>query len=218
MRKKKGGKQPLTSAINDFSDWMDDNDLFEDDSSGCKYTWVNGQYGVRRILCKLDLAVIDERAPFRVQKMWFTHSNFLLMVMESWNAPFSDSSAFIFPYKLKRLKDAMNEWDLRAFGNVYARLKHAKLSMEVALRISDEDPKDITKLNSSKEASIILQEIRMQQSIMLKQKSKNDWLTEGASNTSFFHANIRTDRSSNMISELVDDIGNVLSNCDQIRD
>ncbi|XP_026399704.1 uncharacterized protein LOC113295588 [Papaver somniferum] len=150
--------------------------------------------------------------------MWFTHPDFMSTVMESWNAPVSGSPDYIYPYKLKRLKASMKEWNFRFFGNVNARLKHAKLTMEVALRISDEDPEDITKLNFAKEASVTLQEIRMRQSIMLKQKSRNKWLKEGASNTSFFHANIHTLRSSNMISELVDDDGNVISNCDQIRD
>ncbi|XP_026399691.1 uncharacterized protein LOC113295576 [Papaver somniferum] len=235
---KKGGYTPCTSAINEFSDWLDDNNLFEADSLGSKYTWANGQSGVHRILCKLDLAVINEawltkfenwrcypfvisrpkRAPFRVQKMWFTHPDFMSTVMESWNAPVSGSPDYIYPYKLKILKDAMKEWNFRVFGNVNARLKQAKLTMEVALRISDEDPEDITKLNFAKEASVTLQEIRMRQSIMLKQKSRKKWLKEGANNTSFFHANIHTRRSSNMISELVDDYGNVISNCDQIRD
>ncbi|XP_026442512.1 uncharacterized protein LOC113342069 [Papaver somniferum] len=159
-----------------------------------------------------------KRAPFRVQKMWFTHPDFMLMIMESWNAHVSGSPAYIYPFKLKRLKADMKEWNLRVFGNINARLKHAKLIMEVALRISDEDPEDVTKLNFAEEALVTLQEIRMRQSIMLKQKSRNKWLTDGASNTSFFHANIPTRRSSNMILELVDDDGNILSNCDQIRD
>ncbi|XP_026445438.1 uncharacterized protein LOC113346047 [Papaver somniferum] len=249
----KGGCEPRTSAINEFSDWLDDNNLFEADSLGSKYTWANGQSGVHRILCKLDRAVINEawltkfenwrckalprevydhstlisypfvnsrpkRAPFRVQKMWFTHPDFMRMVMESWNAPVSGSPTYIYPFKLKRIKADMKEWNLRVLGNINARLKHAKLIMEVALHISDEDPEDVTKLNFAKEASVTLQEILMHQSIMLKQKSRNKWLTNGASNTSFFHANIPTRRSSNMISELVDDDGNILSNCDQIRD
>ncbi|XP_026399125.1 uncharacterized protein LOC113294975 [Papaver somniferum] len=232
---------------------MDDNDLFEADSLGSKYTWANGQSGVRRILCKLDRAIINEawlnkfenwrckalprevsdhstligypfansrpkRAPFRVQKMWFSHPDFLRMVVESWNAPVSGSPACIFPFKLKRLKAAMKEWNLRVFGNVYAKLKQDKLTREVALRISDEDPEDLQKLNSAKEASVTLQEIHTQQAILLKQKARNKWLMEGASNNSFFHTNIHTRRSSNMISELVDDNGNVLTDCDQIKD
>ncbi|XP_026417280.1 uncharacterized protein LOC113312758 [Papaver somniferum] len=221
---KKRGREPRTSVINEFSNWMEDNDLFEAYFLGSNFTWANGQSGVRRILCKLDRAIINEawlskfenwrckdlprevfdhspligftfansrpkRAPFRVQKMWFSHPDFMRMVIESWNAPVSGSPAFIFTFKLKRLKASMKECNLRVFGNVYAKLKQEKLTMEVALRISDEDPEDITKLNYAKEASMTLQEIRSQQSIM----------------------------SSNLISELVDENGNVLTDYDQIR-
>ncbi|XP_026443845.1 uncharacterized protein LOC113343998 [Papaver somniferum] len=222
---KKGGREPQTSVINDFSDWMDDNDLFEAEFLGSKFTWANGKSGVRRILCKLDRAIINEawlnkfenwrckalprevsdhfsligfpfsnprpkRDPFRVQKMWFSHPNFMRMVIESWNAPVSGSPAFIFPYNLKRLKAAMKEWNLRVFGNVYAKLKQAKVTMEVAIRISDEDPEDISKLNSAKATSVTLQEIRAQESIL----------------------------SSNLISELVDENGTVLTDYEHIRD
>ncbi|XP_026420055.1 uncharacterized protein LOC113316036 [Papaver somniferum] len=159
-----------------------------------------------------------KRAPFRVQKMWFSHSHFMRMVSESWNAPITGTPAFIFPSKLKRLKVELKDCNLRVFGNVYVKLKQAQLTMEVALTISDEDPEDVIKLNYAKEASVTLQEIRSQQATKLKQKSRNKWLLEGASNTSLFHANIRTRRSSNMISELVDDNGVVLTDCDQIRD
>ncbi|XP_026399079.1 uncharacterized protein LOC113294922 [Papaver somniferum] len=199
--KKKGGCEPRTSAINEFSDLLDDNNLFEADSLGSKYTWANGQSGVHRILCKLYLSIINEA--------WLTK-------FENWRC--KDLPREVSDFMRMRLKADMKEWNLRVFGNINARLKHAKLTMEVALRISDEDPKDITKLNFAKDASVTLQEICMRQSIMLKKKSRNKWLTEGASNTSFFHANIRTRRSSNMISELVDDDGNALSDCDQIRD
>ncbi|XP_026399783.1 uncharacterized protein LOC113295670 [Papaver somniferum] len=77
--------------------------------------------------------------------------------------------------------------------------------MEVALRVSDEDPTDEAKLNSMKEASVSLDNVRMKHVIMLKQKSRNKWLVEGVSNTAFFHANIQTRRSNNVISELVDE-------------
>ncbi|XP_026420106.1 uncharacterized protein LOC113316093 [Papaver somniferum] len=250
---KRGGREPRTSVINEFADWMDDNDLFEADSLGSKFIWANGQSGVRRILCKLDRALINEawmnkfenwrckalprevsdhsaiigfpitflrpkRALFRFQKMWFVHNDFMSLVKENWNAPVLGSLAFIFPFKLKRLKNGLKEWNMRVFGNVHARFKQAKLTLEVALRISDEDPEDVSKLNAAKDASSTLQDIRAQQAIMLKQKSRSKWLLEGASNTSFFHANIRTRRSNNMISELVDGNGNILTDFEQIRD
>ncbi|XP_026399788.1 uncharacterized protein LOC113295676 [Papaver somniferum] len=210
---KKGGRETLTSSANQFSDWMEENSLFEADSLGSKFTWTNGQSGVRRIINKLDRAIINEpwltkfsnwrckalprevsdhstligypfvsprprRAPFRIQKMWFTHPDFLRMVEASWNAP------------------------------VY----------EVASRNSDEDLFDTSKQNVMKDALVAVHEVRMQQHIMLKQKSRNKWILEGSSNTSYFHSTIKTRISANTISELVTGDGSLINEPDQLRD
>ncbi|XP_026459751.1 uncharacterized protein LOC113360457 [Papaver somniferum] len=175
---KKGGLETRTSVINEFSDWMEHNNLFEVDALGCNFTWTNGQSGHRRIISKLDRAIINpawlskfenwrckdlprevpdhstligfpfavpkpKHAPFRVQKMWFLHADFMCMVTENWNLPVFGNPDFIFTFNLKRLKVEMKTWNLRVFGNIHSRLKKDKLRFETAARISDEDPSNI---------------------------------------------------------------------------
>ncbi|XP_026399707.1 uncharacterized protein LOC113295590 [Papaver somniferum] len=252
LNEKKGGLEIRSSVIDDFSDWMDDNNLFESDSLGSKFTWCNRQSGTRRIISKLDRAIINAawlakfenwrckalprevsehstlfgypfsvprpcRAPFRVQKMWFLHGDFLRMVNESWTLSVHGSPDFIFPYKLKRLKIAMKDWNLRIFGNVNSRLKQDQLHFETSSLISDEDPSNTAKLNAMKDAMKTLCDTRLQQLTMLKQKSRNKWLVEGSSNSSFFHNSIRIRKSFNTISELVDMNGTCLTNYEQLR-
>ncbi|XP_026430515.1 uncharacterized protein LOC113327551 [Papaver somniferum] len=112
--------------------------------------------------------------------MWFLHGYFLLMVSESWNAPSYGSPDFIYPYKLKRLKIAMKDWNLRIFGNVHSRLKKDQLRFETTTLISDEGPSNIANLNAMKDAMATLSETRLQQMKMLKQKSHNNWLVKGS--------------------------------------
>ncbi|XP_026442627.1 uncharacterized protein LOC113342241 [Papaver somniferum] len=112
--------------------------------------------------------------------MWFLHSDFSRMVSDSWNAPAHGSPDFIFPFNLKRLKVAMKDWNLRVFGNINSRLKQDQLRFEMAARNSDEDPSDTAKLNVMKDVMAILSETRFQQSTMLKQKSRIQWLVEGS--------------------------------------
>ncbi|XP_026377979.1 uncharacterized protein LOC113272344 [Papaver somniferum] len=249
---KKGGVTPRAAVVNEFCDWLDDNDLFESESLGCKYTWSNKQSGVHRIISRLDRAVINEfwlnrfenwrckalprevsdhspiigflfvntrprRAPFRVQKMWFGHPDFMPMVENSWKELIVGSPAFIYPQNLKRLKRAMKLWNQEVFGNVNVRLKQAQLRLENSMRLSDEDPSDVDKLNLMRSVVVEVNDIRTQQVIMLKKKSRNQWLVEAASNFSFFHNFIRIRRSSNTISELVDANGVTVTDCDQIR-
>ncbi|XP_026383960.1 uncharacterized protein LOC113279481 [Papaver somniferum] len=140
------------------------------------------------------------------------------MVRDSWNEPLVGSPAFIYPQKLKRLKVAMKLWNQYVFGNVNVRLKQAQLHLEGEIRVTDEDPTDLHKLNLMKDAQVEVNEIRMQYATMLKQKSINKWLVEGASNTNFFHNSIRMRRSNNTISELVDSNRVTVTDCDQIRD
>ncbi|XP_026443244.1 uncharacterized protein LOC113343176 [Papaver somniferum] len=52
LDEKKGGREPRTSAINEISDWLDDNNLFEADALGSKFTWTNRQSGMIRIRLK----------------------------------------------------------------------------------------------------------------------------------------------------------------------
>ncbi|XP_026399241.1 uncharacterized protein LOC113295102 [Papaver somniferum] len=130
----------------------------------------------------------------------------------------SGSLDFILTYKLKRLKGVIKEWNLPVFGNILSRLKQDQLRFETVALCSDEDPKDITKLNIMKDAMAKLSDTRLQQLSMLKQKARNQWLVEGSSNTNFFHNNIRIRRSSNTISELVDGAGNTISYDYQLRD
>ncbi|XP_026420074.1 uncharacterized protein LOC113316056 [Papaver somniferum] len=253
LDEKKGGLEPRTSTINEFSDWLYDNNLFEADTLGTKFTWTNRQSGMERIISKLDRVVINaawlakfenwryksllrevsdhskllgfpfavprpKRAPFRVQKMWFLHTDFLRMVSESWNMPVTGFLDFIFTYKLKRLKGVIKEWNLWVFGNVHSRLKQDQLRFEAAALCSDEDPNDTTKLNLMKDVMAKLSETCMQLNTMLKQKSRNQWLVEGSSNTNFFHNSIRIRRSFNTISELVDSASNTISDYDHLRD
>ncbi|XP_026442655.1 uncharacterized protein LOC113342278 [Papaver somniferum] len=216
---KKGGATPRTAVVNEFSDWLDDNGLFEAECLGCKFTWSNRQSGVHRIISRLDRAVINEfwlnrfenwqckalprevsdhspligfpfvntrprRAPFRVQKMWFGHPDFMRMVEDSWKEPIVGSPTFIYPQNLKRLEISMKLWNQEVFGNVNVRLKQAQDRLESSMRLSDEDPSDVDKLNSMRSVAVEVNDIRM---------------------------------SSNIISELVDANGVTATDCNQIR-
>ncbi|XP_026433067.1 uncharacterized protein LOC113330473 [Papaver somniferum] len=308
---KKGGREPKISVVTDFSDWMDDNNLFEADSLGSKYTWANGQSGVRRILCKLDRVIINEawlakfenwwcktfprevsyrstlvgypfrhsrprRAPFRIQKMWFTRPDFMNMdysrrfkrfmhnsvedlkvldflkvahrqvkfhepveyrwsspaldELQRWSEVSSNFEAIRFEHTFreanfsadnmaKRGCDLPNEERRHYTGrpDFLNSVEYPNFGFTKKKNASDEDLEDETKLNYVKEASVSLENVCMQHAIMLKQKSRNKWLVEVASNTAFFHANIQTRRSSNVISELVHENNTTITGYEQLK-
>ncbi|XP_026448006.1 uncharacterized protein LOC113348446 [Papaver somniferum] len=211
LDEKNGGLEPRTSAINEFSDWLDDNNLFEADSLGSKFTWTNSQSGTNRIISKLDRVVINAAC---------------LAKFENWRCKalsreVSDHSTLLgYPFVVPRPKRAPFRGDKgvksSGFGNIHSRLKQDHFRFESAALCSDEDPSDVTKLNLMKDALAKLSETRLQHNTMLKQKARNQWLVEGSSNSTFFHNSIR--RSSNTIYELVDSDGHTISDYDQLRD
>ncbi|XP_026382114.1 uncharacterized protein LOC113277170 [Papaver somniferum] len=154
---KKGSAAPRTAVVNEFSDWMDDNSLFEAESLGCKFTWEVSDHSP--LIGYPLINVRPRRAPFRVQKMWFGHPDFMRMVHDSWKETIVSSPAFIYPQKLKRLKIAMKLWNQEVFGNVNVRLKQAQLRLESAIHLTDEDTFDVDKLNLMRSATVVVNDI-----------------------------------------------------------
>ncbi|KAF6169262.1 hypothetical protein GIB67_013692 [Kingdonia uniflora] len=54
-----GGTGPLSSSITEFNDCIDTCRLFENHSTGSKFSWCNGQKGNARILIRLDRALYN---------------------------------------------------------------------------------------------------------------------------------------------------------------
>ncbi|XP_026399711.1 uncharacterized protein LOC113295594 [Papaver somniferum] len=175
LNEKKGGLEIRSSVIDEFSDWMDDNDFFESDSLGSKFTWCNRQSGTRRIVSLVELLFVFKRCGFYM--------------------------------------GIFSGWSMRVGLCLFMQ---DQLRFETAALISDEDPSNTAKLNAIKDAMKTLCDTRLQQLTMLKQKSRNKWLVEGSSNSSFFHNSIRIRKSSNTISELVDMNGTCLTNYEQL--
>ncbi|XP_026383963.1 uncharacterized protein LOC113279484 [Papaver somniferum] len=71
--------------------------------------------------------------------------------------------------------------------------------------VTDDDPFNVQKKNQMKDAQVEVNDIRMQLITMLKQKSRNQWLVEGASNTSFFHNSIRMRRRKDSLFDIEHD-------------
>ncbi|KAF9595956.1 hypothetical protein IFM89_006702 [Coptis chinensis] len=54
VSEKKGGNNPTASSMNDFMDFISNNELMEVPNSGFHLTWWNKQVGEFKILGKLD--------------------------------------------------------------------------------------------------------------------------------------------------------------------
>lgn len=142
--------------------------------------------------------------PFRFQAMWLSHPDLMNLVRSSWDAPtptkFPISKVMM---KLKRLKQELKIWNKEVFGNIYDNLDniYSKIAeiQHLASSIGYSEELWFKEVNAQSEYCSILQ----QKDILLKQKSRSYWLTDGDRNTAFFHRAIKIKHSSEGINALI---------------
>ncbi|XP_026399197.1 uncharacterized protein LOC113295052 [Papaver somniferum] len=156
--------------------------------------------------------------PRNFQKMWLSHPNFLQVVDDCWAEPIVGDPAFQFLQKLKVLNKVLNEWNWNVFGNVQTKIKEAEIKVKEATQFSDDNPFDEKALNDLVMAENEYASREVQEKTLLRQKYRVKWIQEGSANTNFFHTIMKIRNSRNMISELEDYNGNVMTNQTQISD
>ncbi|XP_026459126.1 uncharacterized protein LOC113359759 [Papaver somniferum] len=139
------------------------------------------------------------RAPFRFQKMWQSHPNFLNMVENNWNQSMAGAPPLV-------------------FGDVHYRLKQAELKLDSEADLLDFDPADEVQFTRVADARKAADYVRLELASMLGMKSRISWLEEGDQNTRFFHNSIRLRRGQNTISELKTSTNSTLIVQEDIKD
>ncbi|XP_026459189.1 uncharacterized protein LOC113359830 [Papaver somniferum] len=86
------------------------------------------------------------------------------------------------------------------------------------MNISDNSPFDVEALKNLVEAENVYNSREVQLHTLLKQKSRLNCVKDGASNTTFLHANLKVRKTKNLISEIEMRDGNVINNQKDIAD
>jgi len=156
--------------------------------------------------------------PFRFEKFWLEHPNFIKMVEKWWSEPLEGrgSKMFNFQKKLRSIKDKIKEWNKTVFGNIFKE----KTLIEGKL---EQIHKDWATGNSNEESTAQEKSLTQQwhdrcrqEEILWKQKSRVQWMKEGEQNTKFFHRSALDYRSANRILEMRNREGETLKNHNDI--
>ncbi|XP_026451527.1 uncharacterized protein LOC113351815 [Papaver somniferum] len=134
---------------------------------------------------------------YKFQKMWISHPNFMEIVQKSWSEPIIGDPAFVFQTKLKRLKNILKKWNWEVFGNVSVQIKEVEVKVQEAMEKSDTHPFQEELLNELVMAQNEFNSKEVQLNAMMKQKSREKCIKEGASNTNFFHTSIKIRQAQN---------------------
>ncbi|KAF9617933.1 hypothetical protein IFM89_039226 [Coptis chinensis] len=69
-------------------------------------------------------------APFKFFNMWLSHPNFMALVKNSWEEYIEGHELFILAQKLKRLKDAIKNWNKHSFGHLGSKISLETKNLE----------------------------------------------------------------------------------------
>ncbi|XP_058071209.1 uncharacterized protein LOC131220275 [Magnolia sinica] len=155
--------------------------------------------------------------PFRFQRMWTTHDDFLATVKNSWDNDIVAMPMFKFFIKMKNLKAVLRSWNRNSFGDISKKVQEAEnetARAEVSLLLSNSKA-DAIKLNL---AHVNLKKAYLQEQIFWKQKSRISWLAEGDRNTRFFHDTVIDRHRRLEISELKSPTGETIETIEDISE
>ncbi|XP_026416790.1 uncharacterized protein LOC113312247 [Papaver somniferum] len=193
LDEKVGCRSPNKTAMLDFINCLNNCELIQAPRTGLQHSWSNCQHGRNRILCNLDRVVFNQQ--------WLqSYSDWGYKVglrMVSDHAPLLGGCANI-PKPKNAPKKFQKMW-----------ISHLNFLQVVSECWLEDVPVEAQNEYSSRE---------VQESTLLKQKSRTKWIKEGAANSGFFHANLKIRKARNQISEIEDSNGNIISDQNKIAD
>ncbi|GMY20060.1 reverse transcriptase [Fagus crenata] len=149
--------------------------------------------------------------PFRFQPCWLNHPDFPRIVKEAWQGHNDNLSTAI-----SEFISSAQTWNSEVFGNIFTnkrRLLARLLGIQKALARHPSS----TLLQLQSNLSDELNQILNLEEELWAIKSRTNWLVSGERNTSYFHISTLTRRSANRISGIKDEVGNWLTNLEDIQ-
>ncbi|XP_069155638.1 uncharacterized protein [Solanum lycopersicum] len=127
---------------------------------------------------------------FKFLNCWTENDSFYQIVEKCWNEKVVGNPMWILHTKMKRLTITLRNWSKKEYGDVFIKTKEFE---EMVKRAEENILQNNNQENRERLQAVNAQYIRymkLEQNI-LQQKSQIHWLTEGNTNSKYFHAIIR---------------------------
>jgi exonuclease III len=158
--------------------------------------------------------------PFRFEKFWLTHPNFLQLAQTWWDQAEIDHGTHMYKFqqRLKNFKILLKRWNKTTFGDIFLRKWETEAQLEDLQRTFITGNRTQCQAQEEEKLMDALKICKEQEEILWRQKSRVQWLKEGERNTKFFHKAMTHRRHINRITQLEDDQGNPIRDHDQIAE
>jgi hypothetical protein len=141
----------------------------------------------------------QRRKGFRYENMWRHDPSYNTMVVTAWSCSGSPTSLDQLTENLGNLSSSLSTWAQTTFGSVRKELQRLCTELENVRRNSLHSGPSVRE----KQLMSRMSELLSREEIMMKQRSRIDWLKEGDRKTVFFHARARERSHANRISALI---------------
>ncbi|XP_073362839.1 uncharacterized protein [Aegilops tauschii subsp. strangulata] len=138
------------------------------------------------------------RKPFRYECMWEREPSFKTHIEQIWTEQQPATTAAMLSAKLSTIATQLKTWGRRTFGSVRQELRELRLKL-AALRAAPD------RVGPSLEEKVVqdrMVELSYREEIMMRQRSRIKWLSEGDSNTQYFQKKVCARRARNRIVQL----------------
>ncbi|XP_073355316.1 uncharacterized protein [Aegilops tauschii subsp. strangulata] len=141
--------------------------------------------------------------PFRYECMWEQEDSFSAMVEQAWRVDQPATNVSELAAKLSHVAVSLKRWGRTTFGSVRQELRELRKQL-AELRA---EPTRVGPGVEEKKVQDRIVEVSYREEIMMRQRSRIRWLSEGDSNTQYFQKKASARRAKNTITQLQRDDG-----------
>ncbi|KAF8023889.1 hypothetical protein BT93_F1165 [Corymbia citriodora subsp. variegata] len=163
------------------------------------------------------LAPNPRRSPFKFFNMWMTHPDFSMIVSQVWHTHLRGSPMFKLYGRLKLLKGRFKILNREAFSDITMRASEAKQALSTSQEALLQDPFNRELVDLEHLHIKNYYNLRSQEELLFKQKSRIRWLKEGDQNTKFFHQSVTHRHLRNRIISVRDNSGRLITNMGEVH-
>ncbi|XP_077228456.1 uncharacterized protein LOC143861414 [Tasmannia lanceolata] len=237
MDEKFGGSNPAREDMEDFNNCIDFCSLHDLKSVGETLSWSNNSRVGDLKLRRLDRALVNDDWISSFPNSFVKYKSSIIsdhspLVIHLQDCEPKDPKPFRFlnawlddlslyeqverACKLKLVKTAIKTWNKNIFGRVDIYLPIVRNDLENAQAEVKANPSSVVLRNKADDLKDLFLQTAKQEESIIRQKSRNFWLTKEDTNSSFFHAAVRARRNRNNIYGTSNDQGEIITDPDSI--
>jgi hypothetical protein len=158
------------------------------------------------------------KSSFKFFNSWIKDPDFNTIVSNAWNIGKYGNPLFILQEKIKEVKCILKQWSFKNFG------KGDKLSMSIGQKLAEVQKEMMTNVDnedlSAAEYTLNQQysEALVNESDMIKQKSRIKWKEDGDRNSAFFHASLKNKQRRENITTILSKDDNLQTTVNDVQD